>query len=54
MTNKEIEAYKKFMYDEKNIGNCKNCPENTGCSNWESKKPCGQQNCWVSVHCKED
>ena len=40
--------YKKFMYDESNMYNCAECPENkTG-----EYRGCGQQNCWVYCHCK--
>ena len=39
--------YKKFMYNEENAFNCDSCPENhTG-----EYRGCGQQNCWVCVHC---
>ena len=48
---KEVKAYLKFMYNEKNAYNCENCPENHGFDSWEGKKPCGQQRCWVDAHC---
>lgn len=32
--------------------NCENCPENRG-DFPHDKLPCGQQNCWVTCHCKE-
>lgn len=43
--------YMSFMYDRKNEYNCDACPENHGASDWGGNKPCGQQNCWVTVHC---
>ena len=42
-----INNYKRFMYNEDNAFNCGSCPENhTG-----EYRGCGQQNCWVCVHC---
>lgn len=29
------------------------CPENKDFDDWEGKYPCGQQNCWVTCHCRE-
>lgn len=43
--------YLEFMYNPRNVENCSECPENTGASDWQGQKPCGQQNCWVSCHC---
>ena len=41
------EAVKAFMYNEENIHNCSECPENRCMNNgW----PCGQQTCWVIAH----
>jgi len=40
-------AVKAFMYDEKNIHNCSECPESKGMNNG---LPCGQQRCWVIAH----
>ena len=49
MTN---EQYMDFMYNRENIGSCEGCPENRGDDGHEANgHPCGQQNCWVSVHC---
>ena len=42
-----VAAYKQFMSEPSNIRNCDSCPENMGCNSL----PCGQQNCWVSLHC---
>lgn len=45
MTNNE---YKNFMFNLNNEFNCVDCPENiTG-----EYRGCGQQNCWVTCHCK--
>ena len=40
--------YKDFMYNPANAYNCSECPEN---EEREGSLPCGQQNCWVCVHC---
>lgn len=46
-----IMSYNEFMYNEENIYNCECCPEN---KNFNSRRfPCGQQNCWVKVHCED-
>lgn len=50
----ENRRYVEFMYDRKNIRNCDGCPENIGCCGWQGNLPCGQQNCWVEVHCGSD
>lgn len=49
----EIQKYLDFLYDEKNIGQCKNCPENKEFSRGDDGNvlPCGQYHCWMSVHC---
>ncbi len=44
-----LKPYINFMYNEDNIDNCSCCPENNGMEN--CSRPCGQQNCWVAVHC---
>lgn len=46
--------YKKFMYDESNIMNCQNCPENNNFDSWQDKLPCGQWHCWVEQHCSRN
>lgn len=51
MTAEERNKYIEFMYDYKNEYNCENCPENRG-DFPHDKLPCGQQNCWVTCHCK--
>lgn len=47
------EEKKQFMFDEKNIRKCDDCPYNIGAKNYspDYRLPCGQQNCWVSVAC---
>ena len=43
-----------FLYTRSNIGNCRNCPYNRGEDGHESNgNPCGQQNCWVRIHCDQ-
>jgi hypothetical protein len=52
MTEQERQDYIEFMCNEENEYNCDECPENKGCANCFN--PCGQQNCWVTCHCKSD
>ena len=40
-----------YMCNPDNSYNCNECPERES-GNGEGS-PCGQQNCWVNVHCKE-
>ncbi len=54
MTKSEIKKYKDFMYNPENENNCSECPENVGTTWPENIRPCGQQNCWVTCHCKEE
>ena len=54
MTEKEVNEYLDFMYNPKNSYNCDKCPENSCFDGWEGKLPCGQQNCWVDCHCRND
>lgn len=42
--------YEKFMYNPDNQGKCKDCPENNG---YDTFYLCGQQKCWVTVHCEK-
>ena len=51
MTEKEIKEYKKFMEDIGNEYNCDSCPRNEG-DFPNADLPCGQQNCWVTCHCR--
>lgn len=46
---KEI-AYISFMCCEDNEFNCDECPENIGRPVRQGEYPCGQQNCWVTIH----
>lgn len=48
MTDKEVQQYKAFVYNEANIHNCENCPHR----NDTRDNYCGQQHCWVEVHCQ--
>lgn len=48
MTDTEI---KKFLADAANVDNCTACPFNDGFDDFQHRKPCGQWNCWVEVHC---
>ena len=47
----EIKEYRQFMCNPANEFKCEGCPENTNCRN--CSLPCGQQNCWVTVHCSQ-
>lgn len=48
-----VRRYCNFMYNPDNSCNCSECPENKGFDSWQNRYPCGQQNCWVDIHCKE-
>lgn len=50
---KKEKKYVEFMYNPENEYNCDECPENKDFDDWEGKYPCGQQNCWVTCHCRE-
>ena len=54
ITDVGVMDYKTFMYDENNVRKCDGCPENKGMASDASgnRLPCGQYNCWVSVHCQ--
>lgn len=46
-------AYLDFMFNRHNIRKCSECPENIGHDGHEAcGNPCGQQNCWVTCHCR--
>lgn len=49
MDEQAVKSYKDFMYNVENICNCAECPANEEMCN--CKHPCGQQYCWVEVHC---
>lgn len=51
MTNEQVKAYMEFMHNKDNECKCANCPANEGCKG-NNQLPCGQYNCWVTVHCK--
>ena len=51
MDEQEMEYYISFMYNRNNEMNCEECPENRHFDKWQGQLPCGQQNCWVTVHC---
>ena len=40
-----------FLLNPENIGCCNGCSENRGFSDWQRRKPCGQQICWIETHC---
>ena len=50
----DTKAYVDFMYNRKNEYNCSECPENRDFDSWGGNLPCGQQNCWVTVHCDSE
>lgn len=40
------------MLNPNNVCNCEECPMNEGFEAWpETRKPCGQFNCWVELNC---
>ena len=53
---KRIKDYCAFMYNPENIGNCAECPENRDFVQGSGYicGPCGQQNCYVDVHCNPE
>lgn len=54
MSKEEIKNYIDFMCNPENERNCSECPENNDFDNWQNRLPCGQQNCWVTCHCKKE
>ena len=52
MTPEEKKKVIEFLYDEKNIQECENCPYNDGFDSSASgnRFPCGQYRCWVEIH----
>lgn len=48
------DEYRQFMFNKDNEYNCDVCPENRGFEEGASRiaGPCGQQNCWVTCHCR--
>lgn len=51
MTKKEIDEYIDFMCNPENSQRCEDCPENEDRS---GRLLCGQQNCWVDMHCRAE
>lgn len=49
-------AYCAFMYNPENVDCCGVCPENNGQDGGAGRVagPCGQQHCWVSIHCQSE
>lgn len=47
----DLMNYYDFMYNPKNVRNCKECPENSGFTEGANgnRLPCGQYNCWVEL-----
>lgn len=45
--------YSKWICNPQNEFNCSECPHE-GEGNGSCSLPCGQQNCWVTCHIKED
>lgn len=55
MTEETVRKVQEFLYNEDNIKNCSECPMNFGMEEGSSRiaGPCGQQNCWVEIHCND-
>lgn len=49
-----VQEYRDWMYNPKNSHKCDECPENRGFDSWQDRLPCGQWNCWVDCHCREE
>lgn len=46
--------YSEFMYDRKNEFCCYRCPHaDDNAKSYGTVGPCGQQHCWVTVHCQD-
>lgn len=50
--NEYVNNYVSFMLNPENANKCVCCPENIGSSSLQGNLPCGQQNCWVTLHCE--
>lgn len=46
----KLRTYLDFMYNADNIGKCSICPEKKRNYDKSEQLPCGQYQCWVSVH----
>lgn len=54
MTEQERREYVAFMCNIENEYNCDKCPENKDAdTDFCRQYPCGQQNCWVTCHCRQ-
>ena len=51
ITDEYRSLYSEFMHDPDNEGECDVCPERF--LNASVFVPCGQQRCWVLVHCEQ-
>ena len=53
MNQKAID-YMRFMNNRFNEFKCDRCPANEGMESTSCNRcyPCGQQSCWVTVHCE--
>ena len=51
----DIKEYIHFMCNPENSLNCAECPENEerDLNRADRCYPCGQQHCWVDIHCRE-
>lgn len=45
-----IYAYNAFMHNRDNTYKCHKCPKEEE-ANYYGKHPCGQEKCWVTIHC---
>jgi len=50
-TDQELSDYSGFMCNPDNEYNCNKCPERCSGTN-DYGLPCGQQQCWVTAHCR--
>lgn len=50
---KEVKRIRSFVFNPDNVGNCSECPYNSG-NSLQADRPCGQQNCWVEIATREE
>ena len=52
----KLAEYIRFMSNKDNEFKCAKCPANEGLGDdvFNICYPCGQQNCWVTVHCERE
>lgn len=48
------EEYVDWINNPGNEFNCSECPENIDYVSADNCYPCGQQNCWVTCHIREE